>query len=155
MPRIRAQIRPRISGPQPFVQLGALSVRATVRDRPIALSVEEFTLLRFSAMHLDEVLPLLAILAEVWGSPDTFEPTLADHPRQPPRRAYRTSVRALVLTSPPRRFASRWRSGEPTLRTDRRSFEGSHERLPRLRSRWHVRKRRVHGTPLPRPKALR
>lgn len=81
--RIRAQIRRRASGPQPVVQIGALrldalAVRATVRDRPFALSVKEFTLLRFFAVHLDEVLTRTEILTEVWGSPETFEPTLVD-----------------------------------------------------------------------------
>ncbi|PPF40691.1 DNA-binding response regulator [Rathayibacter sp. AY1A2] len=81
--RIRAQIRRRASGPQPVVQIGALrldalSVRATVRERPFALSVKELTLLRFFAVHLDEVLTRTEILAEVWGSTETFEPTLVD-----------------------------------------------------------------------------
>ncbi|PPG17100.1 DNA-binding response regulator [Rathayibacter sp. AY1E8] len=81
--RIRAQIRRRTSGPQPVVQIGALrldalAVRATVRDRPFALSVKEFTLLRFFALRPDEVLTRTGILTEVWGSSETFEPTLVD-----------------------------------------------------------------------------
>lgn len=81
--RIRAQIRRRTSGPQPVVQIGdlrldALAVRASVRDRPFALSVKEFTLLRYFAVHPGEILTRPRILAEVWGSAETFEPTIVD-----------------------------------------------------------------------------
>lgn len=81
--RIRAQVRRGSSGPQPVVQIGelrldALAVRATVRDRPFALSVKEFTLLRFFAVQLGEVLTRPKILAEVWGSADAFDPTIVD-----------------------------------------------------------------------------
>ncbi|QHC65591.1 response regulator transcription factor [Rathayibacter oskolensis] len=81
--RIRAQVRRLASTPQPVVHAGdvrldALAVRATVRDRPFALSVKEFTLLRLLAVHLGETLSRPAILDEVWGSAENFEPTIVD-----------------------------------------------------------------------------
>ncbi|NQX10267.1 response regulator transcription factor [Microbacteriaceae bacterium VKM Ac-2855] len=81
--RIRAQVRRLASSPKPVVQVGdlrldALAVRATVRDRPFALSVKEFTLLRFLAIHLGETVSRPDILDEVWGSVENFEPTIVD-----------------------------------------------------------------------------
>ena len=81
--RIRAQVRRQSGSPKPVVQIGdvlldALAVRATVRGHPFALSVKEFTLLRYLGMRAGEVRSRPEILDEVWGSADHFEPTIVD-----------------------------------------------------------------------------
>ncbi len=81
--RIRAQVRRQSGSPKPVVLIGdvrldALAVRASVRGRPLALSIKEFSLLRYLSVRAGEVISRPEILDEVWGSAEHFDPTIVD-----------------------------------------------------------------------------
>jgi len=81
--RLRAHLRREMGGTKTVVRVGGLSldsvaVRATVDDRPLALSVKEFSLLRMLASRAGTVASRAKILDEVWGSSEHFEPTIVD-----------------------------------------------------------------------------
>ena len=81
--RIRAQVRRQSGSPKPVIEIGnvhldALTVRATVRGHPFALSLKEFTLLRYLGVRAGEVSSRPEILEEVWGSAAHFDPTIVD-----------------------------------------------------------------------------
>jgi two-component system OmpR family response regulator len=58
--------------------LDPAGVRATVAGRVVPLSVKEFGLLRVLAVRVDDVVDRRAVLAEVWGDPDRFDPAIVD-----------------------------------------------------------------------------
>jgi two-component system OmpR family response regulator len=81
--RIRAHLRRRAAGTATIVQVGAvrldtIAVRATVLGRDLPLSVKEFSLLRFLIQGAPEVRSRAAILEDVWGSAEHFDPTIVD-----------------------------------------------------------------------------
>ncbi|WP_254631555.1 winged helix-turn-helix domain-containing protein [Curtobacterium sp. Csp1] len=59
------------------VRLDTVAVRATVRGRDLPLSVKEFSLLRFLIQGSPEPRSRTAVLEEVWGSAEHFDPTAA------------------------------------------------------------------------------
>lgn len=81
--RIRAHLRRQSAGVKTTLVAGNLkldtvAVRASVADRAVALSVKEFSLLRFLVSRAPAVLARREILEEVWGSAEHFESTLVD-----------------------------------------------------------------------------
>ena len=81
--RIRAQLRRRAAGASTVVQAGrvrldTVAVRASVGGRDLPLSVKEFSLLRFLIQGAPEARTRAAVLAEVWGSAEHFDPTIVD-----------------------------------------------------------------------------
>ncbi len=81
--RIRAHLRRRAAGTPTVVHAGSVrldtvAVRATVRGRDLPLSVKEFSLLRFLIQGMPEPRTRAAVLVDVWGSADHFDPTIVD-----------------------------------------------------------------------------
>lgn len=81
--RLRAHLRRRAAGTPTVAQAGAVrldtvAVRATVRGRDLPLSVKEFSLLRFLIQGSPEPRSRAAVLEEVWGSSEHFDPTIVD-----------------------------------------------------------------------------
>jgi DNA-binding response OmpR family regulator len=81
--RIRAQLRRQAAGASTLVQAGAVrldtvAVRATVAGRDLPLSVKEFSLLRFLIQGSPQPRSRAAILEDVWGSAEHFDPTIVD-----------------------------------------------------------------------------
>ncbi|MBC7723970.1 MAG: response regulator transcription factor [Burkholderiaceae bacterium] len=81
--RIRAQLRRQGSGSTTLLRAGdltldTLTVRASVRDRVVALSVKEFSLLRLLVSRIGRVVTRHDILEDVWGSAAHFEHTIVD-----------------------------------------------------------------------------
>ncbi|KQO65280.1 response regulator transcription factor [Curtobacterium sp. Leaf261] len=81
--RIRAHLRRQATGGSTTVQFGVvrldtIAVRATVLGRDLPLSVKEFSLLRFLIQGAPEVRSRTAILDDVWGSSEHFDPTIVD-----------------------------------------------------------------------------
>ena len=60
------------------LQLDPVALRARCGGRPLALSVKEFSVLRVLASNAGEVVPRRDLLAEVWGPPELFEPSVVD-----------------------------------------------------------------------------
>ncbi|HEV7623189.1 MAG TPA: response regulator transcription factor [Amnibacterium sp.] len=60
------------------LQIDPLAARARCRDRPLALSMKEFALLRTLAADAGSVVARSALLAEVWGPPELFDPSVVD-----------------------------------------------------------------------------
>ncbi|MBF4591750.1 MULTISPECIES: response regulator transcription factor [unclassified Curtobacterium] len=81
--RIRAHLRRQAAGGSTTVQFGTvrldtIAVRATVLGKDLPLSVKEFSLLRFLIQSAPEVRSRAAILDDVWGSSEHFDPTIVD-----------------------------------------------------------------------------
>lgn len=81
--RIRAQLRRQSASPQENLtaadlHLDLVSVRAYVDGRPLPLSMKEFFLLKDLVVHLGEIRSRTQILEEVWGSVQTYSPTVVD-----------------------------------------------------------------------------
>lgn len=81
--RMRAMLRrdPAIARPKLVVgslTLDALDRRATIRDRELALSPREFTLLRLLATRAGSLVPRTTILEEVWGSTEHIGTNVVD-----------------------------------------------------------------------------
>ncbi|RKR75370.1 response regulator transcription factor [Frondihabitans australicus] len=83
--RIRAQLRRQATVPTApamveagDVQLDTTAVRARIGGRTVAFSVKEFSLLRFLLVEAPEPVTRAAILTEVWGSAEHFDPTIVD-----------------------------------------------------------------------------
>jgi len=80
--RLRAQLRR--SAPATTtaelgdVQLDTTAVRAHIAGRVVPFSVKEFSLLRFLVHAAPETASRSAILADVWGSVEHFDPTIVD-----------------------------------------------------------------------------
>jgi DNA-binding response OmpR family regulator len=58
--------------------LDPVALRARCDGRPVALSLKEFSLLRVLATRAGEVVPRAELLAEVWGPPTLFDPSVVD-----------------------------------------------------------------------------
>jgi DNA-binding response OmpR family regulator len=75
--RVRANLRPRATGPAGALQVGRISIdplrrQATVEGRPVSLSAREFSLLKAFADHPGQVLSRQEILSMAWGM--SFDP---------------------------------------------------------------------------------
>jgi DNA-binding response OmpR family regulator len=75
--RVRANLRPRATGPAGALQVGRISIdplrrQATVEGRPVSLSAREFSLLKAFADHPGQVLSRQELLSMAWGM--SFDP---------------------------------------------------------------------------------
>lgn len=83
--RIRAQLRrqtPVLGGSSILtggdLELDTLAVRAKIAGRVVALSVKEFSVLRYLLQCSPRASTRAEVLTEVWGSADHFDPTIVD-----------------------------------------------------------------------------
>ncbi|WP_345371873.1 response regulator transcription factor [Frondihabitans cladoniiphilus] len=83
--RLRAQLRRQATPTTaaPLVEAGDLrldttAVRARIAGHVVAFSVKEFSLLRYLLQSIPETVSRSEILAEVWGPPEHFDPTIVD-----------------------------------------------------------------------------
>lgn len=81
--RIRALVRREAAAPKATLRIGRLeldsaTVRASVDGTPLSMSMKEFTLLRFFATHIGEVLTREEILSEVWGTTHHIDRNVVD-----------------------------------------------------------------------------
>ncbi|MDP9027221.1 MAG: response regulator transcription factor, partial [Actinomycetota bacterium] len=81
--RIRALVRRDAAAPKASLRVGGLeldsaTVRASVDGAALSMSMKEFTLLRFFAAHLGEVLTREEILTEVWGTTHHIDRNVVD-----------------------------------------------------------------------------
>ncbi|AMM22397.1 two-component system response regulator [Frondihabitans sp. PAMC 28766] len=60
------------------LELDPLALRARIAGRPVAFSVKEFSLLRYLLQSAPGPRSRSEILAEVWGPPEHFDPTIVD-----------------------------------------------------------------------------
>jgi two-component system OmpR family response regulator len=104
--RLRAQLRRQSAVPSGTglveggdIVLDTTAVRARVAGKVVALSVKEFSLLRYLLQSTPEARSRSEILTEVWGSAEYFDPTIVDQYVSYVRKKISAAGSSVVITT--------------------------------------------------------